>query len=403
MHTLRLFVRTQKRNLILAGIFLCILGPFFLYSQLFGKYGLRNPFPFESVASYLRTEFLTCYGTEEYRDNVWRSDCYQELGNRVTAHFELPAALKGLAEIQDEPQIRGWCHAFGHVLGQREFKKTGSISQSFLACSTDIACGEGCFHGTLEGYLQAHGGAVTKEVIQNACKEEEAGNRVTYDACIHGLGHAAMLQTNNDIAKALPFCDYIADTHDQGICYTGVFMEDTFSFNGGKGNSTVDKDNPEYPCTELAAKYQHQCYASRSTFVLQQSRADYAKTSLFCNRIPPAFRTDCYGTFGAQAVLLSDDMTYVASVCSGIERAEDRESCFEQATIFKGFATGGDVQGYADLCNAAPEKDKAVCLALSGEDLARWYPGKRAEKCLMFTKSDSEEYQYCAGTKEILN
>ncbi len=392
-------VRITRKQLYLLVSCVVFLGSiFFVHSFIFGAYGLRNPYPFESPSSYLRTQLHTCFSTKEYRDNGWRSDCYQQLGTRVMNHIELPAALRGLAQIQSEPQIRGWCHAFGHVLGQKEFQKTGSIGQSFLACSASIACGEGCFHGAVEGYLQSQGSSITKDVIQTACNEKESGNRVTYGACVHGLGHASMLVTGGNTEKALPMCDYLSNEIDRNACYAGVFMEDVLSF-GPARTSMVKTDNPEYPCQDIPEVYRHECYASRSTFFLQQSNSNFAETAKFCDNIPSKYRADCYGTFGAQAVLMSDSARFVVSVCAGIERKDDRDSCLLQATIFKGFSTGGKLQGYADLCTEVEDRDKSSCFSFAGNDIERWYTGERAAKCLEITAKGTEEYAYCSGAK----
>ena len=385
---------------ILVGVF---WGAFFFYSQLFDSYGLRAPYPLEDSASYLHAQMHTCFGTKEYQQNIWRSDCYQALGKLVMAHFEIRDSLKGLAEIQTEPKIRPWCHAFGHVLGQQEFKKTGSIAETFLACSSQIACGEGCFHGAVEGYLQSHGGGVTKEVIRSACDKKTIANTVTFAACIHGLGHAAMLEEGENIQKALPLCEYLPSDNDRHICYSGVFMEDTLMFGGSNTTSTVQPSDPEYPCNELNPKYKDECYAAHSTFVLQQSRSDYTTAGKFCDHIPDAYRPSCYGSFGGQAVLASDSPSYEASVCAGVARTEDRNACLVQAMIFKGYSTAGKLSGYRELCEAvasASPQDINACWSFAGDDIERWYPTKRAESCSEITPANSDAYLYCAGVRK---
>lgn len=377
--------------LILLSIFGGVL---FLHSLFFGEYGLRDPFLFERPASYLRTEFSACFKTKEFRNNAWRSDCLRTLGDRALASFGVDETLVGLSEIQNDSNIKPYCHAFGHVIGQREFEKTNSLGEAFLTCRKTIACGEGCFHGAVESYLRTFGGNLSKESVDGACNPDDAKNEVTRLACVHGIGHAAMLEYNGDVYASLPVCDYLTKASDKDECYAGVFMEDTFTYGSPNGNSLITPSKPTYPCEEIEERYKRQCYASRSTFVLQSSNSDYEKTSHFCERLPQQYRNVCYGAFGGQAVLQSEDPVYAVAICEAAKRKEDRTQCFMEVMKFKGHSLAGAPEGFRGVCEAVSEENILSCYALAGKEAERWHPNEREAQCKMIAP-DTTHFMAC--------
>jgi hypothetical protein len=374
----------RSRSLLLAGAVLAaVLAAYAFYASA------SKP---ERIEEHmLRASIMRCVSEPGWQ---WRSRCMVELGNVLSARFRLPDTLAALANIDEEPGIKQYCHTLVHTLGQNEYRSSSDLGTTFAACQSAIACGEGCFHGAVEGYLSEHSGSLSPSGIASVCTREEAGNDVNYEACNHGLGHAFMLVFENDLPHALELCDSLGMEERQS-CYAGVFMENVFSAGSEDHPTTyIDPENPLYPCTAISDRYGDTCYSSQAGHIFEESR-NFERVASFCESTPARFRSVCYRTIGSNAVLAFDTPEEIVRVCDLAPVGDARAYCLASALTYLGHGTAGDAKRLGGLCEAAHESDRRMCIALLGQTLEMWYPGKRAEYCERIGDFGKEGYQWC--------
>src|SRR5215813_10903651 len=158
-----------------------------------------------------------------------------ELLYRAELEKRSPAELLDSVRRYEEEDagLRLACHPVVHALGREIFRVKGNIHDAFLAC--DQTCHSGCYHGAVERFLRGDSKAPARHVTESeilrrvptAC-DAKAPRRV-YFQCLHGLGHALMFFTENDLETSLKGCDALIDTWSQESCYGGVFMENLVS------------------------------------------------------------------------------------------------------------------------------------------------------------------------------
>ncbi|MBI5457501.1 hypothetical protein HY971_02125 [Candidatus Kaiserbacteria bacterium] len=377
----------------------CILvaGFFFLgASKESSPYGLRSMRSGENVQSYIHDEVVTCLRTGE---PGWRGRCFRDLGALLSSQFELGDVLKGLSAIDDEEGIKQQCHALVHYLGQNEYKKTQSLPQTFLNCTANgSACGEGCFHGAVEGYLSENGSTLSSSGISKICSRELVPNDVTYRACTHGLGHAFMLEFNNNIHKSLASCSHLSNLSDRENCYSGVFMENVFSFgNPDHPTKFMRPNDPTYPCTEIEDRYKDSCYSAQAAFVMQHGGFNPSLGAAFCANAPSAYRTNCFGGIGGNAVVFFSDPAAIRSACEYAPKGAARRECVNQALVFLAYQYQGEVEKVGDLCFVLDSAEQESCFRSTGDVIESWYPGKRPEKCELVDAKGTTAYRFCTG------
>lgn len=344
------------------------------------QYGLRKKMAFENNDSYIRTQVITCLKTGE---PTWRGRCYRELGTLLSSQFTLPETLSALSIIDDEEGIKQQCHALVHYLGQNEYKREGDLSGTFRSClSSPVACGEGCFHGAVEGYVAERGGTLEKKNIAAVCDREFTENQVTYDSCVHGLGHAFMLQFDGDILPSLDSCRALDSASDRSFCYSGVFMENVFSFwSPDHSSKYIRPEDPFYPCTIVDKEYQSSCYSSQASFVINMSLRPgdympaYRNAMRYCAAVPIAAQAECYGSLGSSMVVSSSDPKEIANVCGLVPAGEARSYCFKEALVFIGHGSGGNEERIKELCEYIPDlEDASTCRASAERTVESWKP-----------------------------
>ena len=386
----------MKKNLfILLGLvaMLAMLVFFFGSSTVDGKYHLRTSGAGEATEDYLRTQIKACLNA---REAGWRSRCFSELGGLLSSQFELPTILRALATIDEEPGIKQRCHTLVHFLGQNEFLKTGDLGATFRQCLTRAACGEGCFHGSVEAYVSEQGGDMSSRAIQSVCKRDAFEKGVNYLACNHGLGHAFMLESGNDVPASLALCDAVVGKDERDQCFGGVFMENVFSFGSpDHPTSYIRPEEPTYPCTILPERYRSECFTAQAASVIQYNRSNYDAGAAFCNELEPVYRATCFGSLGGNAVVTFDDPRAIKAVCDKAPAGPSRNECIHQALVFLGHGSEGSAGVLAELCFVADETEKEECFRSVGDVLESWLPGRREEQCALVNAKGTQSYKWC--------
>ncbi len=121
---------------------------------------------------------------------------------------------------------------------------------------------------------------------------------LAYYNCWHGLGHGLTIRFDNDVFKALPYCDAIHRDWEQQSCYSGVFMQNIVVDGVMHHSVDLKRSDPVYPCDAVAVRQKSSCYLMVTSYVLKVKGYDYAATFKVCDHVEKAFVTTCYQSLG---------------------------------------------------------------------------------------------------------
>jgi hypothetical protein len=207
-----------------------------------------------------------------------------------TAHFESVAAKDGvvaaLQNVQEvgkaHSNVNSLCHEFDHKLGRWAYKDTEDVLKALTY--DDRACQYGFMHGVLEAFAMTATDAEMKAKLPVVCEPRRAtvktpGLERDLGECLHGLGHAAAVHTQDDVFRALEWCRLGTTTRNEiGSCAGGALMEYGNSIikqKGGRGplaeahgpgESTVTDDVAMRLCTMVADDFKRECWRRASAF-----------------------------------------------------------------------------------------------------------------------------------------
>jgi hypothetical protein len=304
------------------------------------------------------------------------SECL-ELLFRGALEKQPPAELLKLVQkYEDEDAaLKLSCHPVVHALGREIFRIKGNIHDSFLVC--DQTCHSGCYHGAVERFLRGDGAALARHVSQSeimskaaAACDAKAPRRV-YFQCLHGLGHALMYFTENQIDKSLPGCDALADTWSREGCYGGVFMENVFSSSPEKRD--VSASDYHYPCNRVDTKYRGACYLMQ-TWRMEEMGLTTERLFDECRKAGP-HETECAQSIGRDLSNLArgGDVRPAAEKCQRAE-GEPRRACI-RGVVFALIDNTWDNSYAAPFCSTLRDEDNAYCQQESSNYL-RTFVGK---------------------------
>src|SRR5262245_24401557 len=195
------------------------------------------------------------------------------------------------------------CHRIVHTIGSAAYSRYhGNVARTFSEGSS--ICASGYYHGILE---RAFVGITSKDhhekVARKLCVDVGIRRRSFLDyQCRHGLGHGFMIQTGYDLPMALSLCSGLGGGWDRITCTSGSFMENV-STRFGFRSRFLDEKKPLYPCTSIAQKYRASCYVRSTTWILQVTSDDFARTAAVCRSAGSRWAPFCFRGFGRDAVV----------------------------------------------------------------------------------------------------
>jgi len=275
----------------------------------------------------------------------------------------------------DDPKLRLSCHPIVHALGREIFRLKGNIHDAFMACNQ--TCHSGCYHGAVERFLRGDGAHLARHVGQSeivskaaAACDAKAPLRV-YFQCLHGLGHAVMYFTENQIDKSLEACDSLPDDWSRDSCYGGVFMENLFSSNPDKRH--ISPTDYHFPCNEVAPKYRGACYLIQ-TWRMEEMGLKTERLFEECRKAGP-FETQCAQSIGRDLSNLArgGNSRPAAESCERVQ-GEPRRACI-RGVVFALIDNTWDNRYVLPFCSALREEDSAYCNQESGNYL-RMFVGR---------------------------
>jgi hypothetical protein len=354
------------------------------------------------VPSDLQASFLSGVLACEAQTEQTLPFCFDALVQQLGDGRATPEFLGVLAtlEAQDE-RVRRHCHPLAHAIGRWNFRQADrNVSDAFAAC--DRTCFSGCFHGSMEplfftdeelaaGLEDEHATVERmRTVVQTACQP----STMTHPSpeailqCVHGAGHAILHGLDYRIPEALSVCDELDSAADRETCYSAVFMENITAAEPER--RTFDRDDPHYPCRDLAPVYQSSCYYMQSSFLMEFGYTPEAIID-FCRTTPVlASCLEGYGREIASAVRYGEP-AHTVRICFELARGEESTSCLWGAikSLVSDRWDGRDA--YA-LCEAIPDVAwRGECYLQTGRNLQwgyLWTPEQVLADCVRFSGSD---------------
>lgn len=275
-----------------------------------------------------------------------------------------------------------------HYAGWELYQKTHDLYEAFTLASDK--CDSGMYHGVCE-----------KGFSKRDLPIAMIGH------CYHGLGHAFMFITDNDLNQSLVYCDHVSKGHEES-CYAGVFMENTISKQVGKSASHVSKTNydlndPDYPCNRLEQKYKNLCYIYKGSSNILFTNIDVKRSVLECTKVLPLYQEKCFWGIG-----MNIPGPHLSSRAAGEKCNEAFEinpqaykQCILGAMAFLTQLNLGNASEIVEFCDAIKKDYKPICYSAAGSNLIGWTTQKESlkDKCEHF--SDPEAVRICLNPNEF--
>jgi hypothetical protein len=267
----------------------------------------------------------------------------------------------GTQEILDVLEDRNpFCHSEAHELGRAVFAHFKDVGRSLVECGS--RCTSACLHGVLK---EAFGHSTAEQVraqLGAVCTTGAMAEIRRPGNCAHGMGHALMMVTENDVERAIDGCADFRDTAMAYYCVTGVYME---LFDQGAGQS--QGKGAYYPC-DAYPRYPAACYRYHGERMLAAADGDAPKAAELCRSLPAAQRRGCFHGLGfAQMALVAREPKLIAAACPA-EPAEDRTLCLEG--LMERFGAWQPAQALA-ACDGLEGAAAATCREAASEGMYR--------------------------------
>lgn len=152
-----------------------------------------------------------------------KETCYKSSFESLINTYNFSYAEQTLYALQDIDPMTKSCHVLSHFMSRTAVKKNPGDWLTLLDRVDVNACGSGFLHGVLEAHL-----GDDPDTEFNAGLSEEVCNRGDDNyrkrMCTHFMGHFFVVDTNDNVTEAVPYCDGISKEL-KFDCLDGLFME----------------------------------------------------------------------------------------------------------------------------------------------------------------------------------
>lgn len=330
----------------------------------------------EDPNTYLRREIKVCY------DTGGRDGCYKQIAQFLYPQLGLSRILKLLKENEQYPEVYARCHEVTHYLSRLEYEKQKEIAKVYAQC--DSTCHGGCYHGTLEAYLQdkLSQNIDLADHFPKVCGvAKDYDKPLEFNECLHGMGHAAMFTSDMELKDSLKLCDSLGEKEFRERCYSGVFMENSSSSTSTDHQSKYLKaDDPFYPCNSLDEKYQPLCWQYQSSYFAILSQQDFTKVANMCLQIPQKYQDKCFKTIGTNQVGYTSSIQVMKDNCSKMPSEEFKNTCVSGVISSLSYRFVGDLGRMIEFCSLVDPNNKESCFRQIGTSLKDWSTDKSLSK-----------------------
>lgn len=280
------------------------------------------------------------------------------------------AALKDLQGLlTTNSRARFFCHDASHAIGRASLQVNGTLANAFRD-GFDV-CDFGYYHGIVEGAAGAFDDAKFLATVPTLCVDFASAEELFYMQCNHGIGHAAARRTNNDMVRALEFCDALEEntaltgkrlaTARNG-CGTGVTME-WFATATADPNAAVRPQvaEPRDVCTQIPASWSAECFEYVGNTL---DSSDPVNSLLEIGRwcATTGFDESCFRGIARAAAGVGIPARDAIAVCdSGVTTRDD---CVSFYIAIVATTIDYDVSAVDRICAVLPDKDRAGSFSL---------------------------------------
>ena len=245
------------------------------------------------------------------------------------------------------------CHGQAHDLGQAILAQEKDLGLALMKCRNK--CTSGWMHGILMEALKDKSFPEITDQMISFCENKEMKEIHKPGNCAHGIGHALVVITHNDIEKSLAACSTFPDSALGYYCATGVFMEYLVT---GK-TEKPENSGLHYPC-DTYTRYPAACYRYRVPQMLKELDGNYDKVSAECLALSQPTRLGCFHGLGKAAIIpVLKNPKLLADICK-YGTSSDQAVCIEGA-IEK--LADYDRTKAIDACDNLSGESQKVCLA----------------------------------------
>jgi len=251
------------------------------------------------------------------------------------------------------------CHDIAHFIGWVASDLYRDIDGAFQ--HGDAFCWSGYHHGVIEKSVLKLDDL--KKGANSICENFPGKENRSFDyySCLHGLGHAAMSLANYELFDSLEVCGLLEDEWERQSCYSGVFMENTFTVIRYNNMKYLNPKEPHFPCNQVENKYKSSCYFVQSSYMLEVVNYDYSKVFKLCGESEKPYDGVCYRSLGRDVVdEVQSNIKKIKKLCLLGRDFNQESNCVVGAaqSLNNQFKDGKNVE---DFCNSLPENLAEVC------------------------------------------
>lgn len=300
--------------------------------------------------------------TLSYKDVPEMADI---LGNDQTKRLAATRKLVERVDVETALEIvehsplphTGEGHLAIHQIGFYAYQKYGL--DSILKCKDYFLFG--CYHGAIIEAASNQGPEAVK-LMTDKCKAYGA----RFFQCTHAAGHAILAMLNYDLPEALKNCDQLYEGDPEfpdglSSCHNGAFMENLFGVHDWSPDNPnppkrewLKDDEPYYPCTAFAEKYQKGCWLNQAARIYQMNHGDLVKTSELCQKLDNKdYKLWCMDNVARQIhPLTNGDINKVFELCQ--QEGKDWYDHCLLVNVRSYYSVGGRNEAI-QLCNRLPQ------------------------------------------------
>jgi hypothetical protein len=296
-------------------------------------------------------------------------------------------------------------HVYAHGIGISAYHGAATMAATFAECTPLHQ--SGCYHGVIQAYfadVQAHGGGITPQTVDAACREQT--DAWLLFQCAHGVGHGLTALYGHDLPRALTGCDLLSTGYQREACYGGVFMENIVAVSSPQHHHEITSALDQVATASSGGSAstggdEHAGMAGMAGMEHGEHAHAAADTGAHAGHAGMAMEGGAEaghehaGHEGMAGMAGMDHSAHAASAwkpvdahdaqypCSVVDERY-KPACYSMQTSVMLYLTTGDVAAAARGCDAAPERHRGTCFISLGRDInaiARQQHGPAREMC----------------------
>lgn len=290
-----------------------------------------------------------------------RINCYSDYFNQIIKTQGAKVALDKVAQLSaSNPGFEADCHAIVHTVGRNAYKYYGSVSAA-SKYGTEV-CASGYYHGIMEAYMGKFDDAALLAKMPTICEPSGQAYNLSYYNCLHGLGHGLTIRFNQDIFKALPYCEAIGKTWESQSCDSGVFMQNIVADGVNHVSLDLKADDPVYPCDAVPEQQKNPCFLIQTSNIIKAKNYDYGASFAVCDGVESAYISTCYQSMGRDiSGNMLRDADKIIAQCS-LGQTKYQSDCYIGASKEITWQDH-DTKRTNLLCNKLRDASATACLA----------------------------------------